>query len=80
MLLGLRAQFFRQVFVGEVDIDFEPGQQVDQIRPPCFVLLPQTPAQLGQGLPSLRLGFGIDQIGDRFGLSQVQLPMLKRPA
>ena len=73
-------QFRRQVFVGEVDIDFDARQDIDQVGTPGFVVLFQASAELGQGLLALGIGFGVDQVGDGFGLGQVELAVFEGAA
>ncbi len=69
---GGAVDVFRQVLVGEIDPGLDMGDGRDQPRPPALVNLPERPRRLIQGLAPLFRGFRRDQIGDGFGLGQVE--------
>jgi hypothetical protein len=45
-----------------------------------LVALAERATDLAEGLPALRLGLGVDQVGDALGLGQVQLAVLEGAA
>ena len=51
-----------------------------KFSPPAFVKRAQRALELPQGLPPLRLGFGMDKIGDGFGFGQIQLAVFESAA
>ena len=67
----------RQILIGKIDRRLEMRQKAQQARTPAAVERAKPPIELPQRLPPLRLGLGRDQIGDRFGLSQIQLAVEK---
>src|SRR5262245_2734699 len=64
------------VLVGKVDAGLEPSSGTDQSRSPSFIERSQLPLILTDGLPSLRLGIGIDQVGDGFCPGQIEPTVL----
>ncbi len=69
-----------QRLIREVDGRFEIGQPLQQGLPPRLVAPPERAAELGQGLAPLAFALGVDKIGDRLGLAQVELAGLEGPA
>ena len=67
--LGLR----RQVLVGEVDHRLEMGERADQVPAPPVIERRQRAARLAHRLAALGLGLGVDQVGDRLDLREVEL-------
>ena len=55
-------------------------QQSQQPRAPAAIERAELAIELAQGLAALRLGLGRDQIGDRFGLGQIELAVQKGAA
>ena len=62
-----------RVLVGEVDRRLDMGQRSGQLGAPAVMERGQRAAGLAPGLAPLRLGLGVDQIGDRLDLGQVEL-------
>ena len=71
--LGYGDQVRRQIFLGEIDRGFKMGLSAQQLGSPLLIEPAQMSFQLGQSLPALSIGIGIDQIGDRLGLGQIHL-------
>ena len=67
----------RQVFLGKIDPRFGMGQNVDQICAPPFEPRRQPAIELGQRLAPLRIGPGIDQVGNRLGPGKIDLARQK---
>ena len=70
----------RQFLVGKIDHRFEMGENTGQMPRPIAIKPAQFATELAQGLAALRLGFGGGEIGDRLGLGQVELAVLKGAA
>jgi hypothetical protein len=70
----------RQILVGKIDRSLEMGEYARQAIPPTPIKLPEFAAQLAERLAALRLGLGRNEIGDGFGLQQIELAVQKRPA
>ena len=78
---GLDRDVGRHVaFVGEVEPGLDQRLRAEQLRAPAFVELPQRAFRLRQRLTPLRLGLGIDQIGQTFDLGEIELAVLERAA
>jgi hypothetical protein len=78
-----RSRFAEDVFgnflVGKIDGGFGPGCRADQSGAPGLVKLIEHAFILAESLPPLSLGFGVNQIGQRFGAGEIQLAILDRP-
>ena len=72
--------FRRQIFVGEIDRGFEMGEDMGQAARPVAIKAAERAVELAQCLAALRLGLGRGEIGDRLGLSKVELAVQKRAA
>ena len=71
-------QILRHVaFVGEVDGGFDLRQRLDRARAPGFGAVAEQAAHLLERLPALRLGLGVDQVGQRLDLGEVELAVLE---
>src|SRR5262249_53522673 len=55
-------------------------QRFDQARPPSFGAIAQEPTQMAVGLPALRFGFGIDEIGQTLDCRQIKTTVFKGAA
>ena len=69
----------RQVFIGEINPRLSMGKYVDQLSPPCLEPVGQPAAKLRQRLAPLGIGARINEIGNRLGLSQIDLAGQERP-
>ena len=74
------ADLRREVFVRKIDRRLEMRQEPHQAGAPAAVERAERAVHLTQRLTPLRLGFGGGQIGDRFGLGQVELAVEKSAA
>ena len=72
--------FRRQILVGEIDRGFEMGEDTGQAMRPVAIKAAERAVELAQCLAALRLGLGRSEIGDRLGLSKVELAVQKRAA
>src|ERR1700730_5586584 len=69
-----------QVLIGKIDRRLEMGKNAGQAIPPTAVEAAKLAVELAQRLTALRLGLGRGEIGDGFGLQQIELAVEKGPA
>ena len=70
----------RQILVGKIDRRFEMGQRAQAERAPVLVEAMQRAIHLLQRELALLVGFRRDQVGDGFGLGEVELAVLEGAA
>ena len=66
--------------VREIDSGFDPGGGSNKAGAPGLIEVRKLSAQLVYRLTALGFGLGIDEIGYRLGLGQVQAAVFHRPA
>ena len=77
---GTILNFRRQILVGKVDCGLEMGESARQALAPAAVETAEGAVELTERLAPLCLGFGRREIGDRLGLQQIELAVVKGPA
>jgi len=81
---NLFARFLEEILwkllVRKVDCGLGQCGDADQLLSPALVQAGQATGRLVESLVSLRRGLGIDQIGDGFGLGEIEAPVLDRAA
>jgi len=75
-ILDLRGQ----VLVRKIDRRFEMSENPGQAITPAVVEAAKLAVQLTTRLTPLCFGLGLDEIGDRLGLQQIELAVVKRAA
>ncbi len=76
---GLEDLVRRIPFIGKVHLRFPMGQKSDQPIPPILNLVAQGPFRLADGLTSLRLRLGMNEIVNSFRLGQIQFAVKNGP-
>jgi hypothetical protein len=80
-LEDLRFQVLRHIaLIGEVEARFEQRQDLQHALAPALGGIPQPPPELEHGLSALRLGLGVDDVGEAFHLGKVHASVEKSPA
>ena len=67
------------VLVREVELGLEERPRLDQPLPPSLVEAAQRAVGLAHGLPPLRLGLRLNQVGDSFDLGQIEPAVEESP-
>ena len=77
----LRGDVARDIgLVGKIDAGFGQRLRLDQALAPVFGAIAEQTLQLAQRLAALRIGVGVDQIGEAFDRGEVELAVLERAA
>ena len=77
----LRLQILRHIaLVGEVEARLEQGQHLQHLLAPTLGGMSQLAAELAHGLAPLRLGLGIDEVGEALDLGEVHAAVEKGAA
>ena len=72
-------QLLRHIgLVGEIDPRLDQRQRLDQPGPPRLGAVAEQAFELPVGLAPLRLGLGIDQIGQALDCREIEMPVLER--
>ena len=74
----VKREIRRVLDVGEIDLRFDRRHGLEKACPDRLALAAERAAGDPLRLPSLRLGFGFDQIGEPFHLGKIDLPVHER--
>ena len=69
-----------QFLIGKINRCFHISKPLRQSLPPILVKFAERAIELAQSLFALRLGFGMNQVGNRLGLGQIHLAVFKGAA